>query len=409
MTWDHSRSTPRRWRRTGALVLVACALACAPRPERSGAAVRDSAGVAIVENSALDAPLAWRFDTDFVLGGADDGPEALSYLGRELLSADGGGNIYVLDAKAKQVAVFDPSGAFLRTIGRAGGGPGELPAPSRLAVSPGGEVWVLDYVKGGYVRWAADGTPLEEVKPVLFPPTNRQHYFEADGEGLTVATQVWDRSGGAGSRYVLRRVHGGDTVDVAAVDAPEPREVRMLECGGIMRMPALFSAELVWASGAGRLAVASSDGYVVDVYEGFSLQRSIRRTLSTRTASADDAMKEVGEGMRVRFGNAQPCLFPAARVVEQRGFAASIPWVGEVGIDGNREVWVQRRAIGPDAIGMIDVFSADGGYLGTLPEGTLFPALFLPDGRIGVVEKDEMDVPRLRVERVSGRGGAPRM
>jgi hypothetical protein len=32
--------------------------------------------------------------------------------------------------------------------------------------------------------------------------------------------------------------------------------------------------------------------------------------------------------------------------------------------------------------------------------------LFLPDGRVGVIEKDELDVPRLLVQRVerSGRG-----
>lgn len=394
-----------RWIDAAALVIVVASSACGPRARESDTALRDSSGVTIAENAATDVALGWTFETDFVLGGADEGPEAWSGLDTEALGTDAAGDIYVLDTSAKRVVVFDGDGNLVRTLGGEGGGPGELGFPFRMAVSAEGEIWVADVGKGGYVRWGPDGTPLEEVKPFLTPPTGRQHYFTVSGGAMTVSTRV-QAPDGDGTLYALRRIRGPDTTDIVMVVAAEPREVRMLECGGMLRLPPLFSPEIVWSQRDGALAVAASDTYAVDLYEGTALRRSIRRALPVRPASDDDAVRELGEGMRVRFGGNQPCVFPAERVVEQQGFAPTIPWVGSIGIDADGDVWVERRALGRDALGTIDVFDGEGRYLGTLADGTPFPVLFLPDGRVGVIEKDELDVPRLLVQRVerSGRG-----
>ncbi len=249
---------------------------------------------------------------------------------------------------------------------------------------------------------APDGAPLDEVKPFLMPPTGRQHYFTVSDGAMTVSTRT-QAPGGDGSMYALRRIHGADTTDIVTLAAADPREIMMLECGGALRLPPLFSPEIVWSERGGALAVAASDAYAVDLYEGTTLRRSIRRDLPARPASHDDAMREIGEGMRVRFGGNEPCVVPAERVVEQQGFAPTIPWIGSIGIGSDGSVWVERRGLGRDARGPIDVFDAEGAYLGTLPEGTPFPAVFLPDGRIGVIEKDELDVPRLLVQRIVGR------
>lgn len=52
----------------------------------------------------------------------------------EDLQFDQNGDIYILDTQIKNVKVFSRSGAFLRTIGREGSGPGELTAPGSMVL-----------------------------------------------------------------------------------------------------------------------------------------------------------------------------------------------------------------------------------------------------------------------------------
>ena len=50
---------------------------------------------------------------------------------------------------------------------------------------------------------------------------------------------------------------------------------------------------------------------------------------------------------------------------------------------------------------MIDVWSPDGRYVGTLPpDGLRTPDAFGPDGLMAYVELDEMEVPTVRVVRL---------
>lgn len=60
------------------------------------------------------------------------------------VAADRAGNLYVLDAPAQRVRVFDRGGAFLGELGRAGRGPGEFLAPVALAVDADDRLYVLD-------------------------------------------------------------------------------------------------------------------------------------------------------------------------------------------------------------------------------------------------------------------------
>lgn len=81
------------------------------------------------------------------------------------LAVGGDGTIHVLDQEAQQVKVYGPDGAFLRFIGRAGKGPGEL---SRFAnavlVTPDDRVLVPDYAQARVNIHAPDGSLLETVR-----------------------------------------------------------------------------------------------------------------------------------------------------------------------------------------------------------------------------------------------------
>ena len=52
--------------------------------------------------------------------------------------------VYVLEASAMEVRVFDPSGRHVGSFGRRGSGPGEFKQPIALTWGPADQLWVVD-------------------------------------------------------------------------------------------------------------------------------------------------------------------------------------------------------------------------------------------------------------------------
>ena len=120
-----------------------------------------AAGVAqvAVENSLASAwttVTEWTLEEDLRLWGPPGG-----YFGTiGSLAADSRDNIYVLDVSSQEIQVFDSEGAFLRTLGGAGEGPGEFRFAAGPAVGPGDTVWVADGMSRRYSIFGPDGTFL---------------------------------------------------------------------------------------------------------------------------------------------------------------------------------------------------------------------------------------------------------
>src|SRR5690606_34501458 len=117
----------------------------------------DSAGIEIVTSPAEDRALPWTVEPRFSVGGAESGPASFYHVNHLTAAVDDSGRIFVLDASAKRIVVFDGSGEVTNVIGRAGRGPGELSTPATLAVGGDGTVHVFDYGKGAIVRFTANG------------------------------------------------------------------------------------------------------------------------------------------------------------------------------------------------------------------------------------------------------------
>lgn len=115
-----------------------------------------------VELPAKDRPLALQARTLFQVG-AVEGEDYETFANVMDVAFDAKGNLYVLDATAYRVIVFDASGKFLRMIGRQGGGPGEFGLPTALAVLPTGELVVNDAAKGNLQLFSPNGEYLRSV------------------------------------------------------------------------------------------------------------------------------------------------------------------------------------------------------------------------------------------------------
>jgi len=87
---------------------------------------------------------ALELKADFTLGG--EAAEGAYVLNRpNAMALDATGNLYVADAGERNIKIFDKNGKFVKTIGRAGQGPGEFQFPLGVTIVPGrGEIAVVD-------------------------------------------------------------------------------------------------------------------------------------------------------------------------------------------------------------------------------------------------------------------------
>jgi len=60
------------------------------------------------------------------------------------VAVDNDGDLYVSDTWNDRIEEFDADGAFIRTWGKNGDGPGEFARPKGVAIDPDGHVWVAD-------------------------------------------------------------------------------------------------------------------------------------------------------------------------------------------------------------------------------------------------------------------------
>jgi len=163
----------------GGAALTACGVFCALavlacRGDSSSAtawdgAVRDSAGIEIVEN--FGRPLwpegpGWEFTQDLRIGAVEGAPEYQfgQITGLRVLSD---GRIVVADAIGHHLRLYSPEGVHERTVGREGQGPGEFGSGRLwLARGPGDTLLVSDRANNRMNVFAPDGTWLESWSTV---------------------------------------------------------------------------------------------------------------------------------------------------------------------------------------------------------------------------------------------------
>lgn len=396
MTTRRHRKTRRR---TGVIAFLALgAAACGAAPQATTVEVErtDSAGVEIVWNRGADLPLDWSFEPQFRIGGEDEGPESFFGLWSGSIRVGAEGNLYIFDTGNTRVVVFDSVGNHLRILGRQGGGPGEIQrASGGFAVEPDGTVNVFDFGKLGLVRFDAEGRPLDVRRVEAFPYGGR---FEIVDGSILLQLSEFDATRDASDDLLALISESGDSTILARFSSPPMRPVTF-SCGvSISGMAQVFAPTLVWAARAERLAINAGAAYVVDLYEADRRVASVRRDVALRPATSALARREVDDGMRIGLPTGE-CVVPADEVIEQRGLADVIPAVGEIAIAPDGTLWIKRRVVKGEAA-PIDVIAPDGAYIGTLPPGTPFPSDFLPDGRIAVLEEDELEVQYVVVYRV---------
>lgn len=387
--------------------------------------------------SERDRPLTDRPTPAWSVGSAEgDSWELLSNVRAAVFDAND--NLYALDTGNHRVLVFDRSGAYVRSIGKQGGGPGEFQFPMSLAITADGKLVVGE--GRGFNIFRTDGT-FERLVPSGSGLGGMS--FDAFGvhpEGGVIArTRAMPQPGDAAAaegarmaapivRFGLREGETPDTILPLTEPMPTVRDMpgqggRRMRMITISGPTATFARPMQWVVlPDGRVAVAEeTDAYEIRLAADGSYTRTLTRAIQPRTPSERDrerareerreSLKAGGNAVRVSssggnasfsFGAGGPDMTEEQIRENIAGmtFAERIPVIQDLFADANGRLWVERAPrVWGDPAPVDLIAAADGRYIGTI-EGIDLPLATSRSGLGMWVEKDELEVEKIVVRRL---------
>ncbi len=376
------RVTPRRWPLVclslSALLLASCTDRVQPDATSTG-----SLTLPVVTDTL--AP-------DLVVGREDGRPEeAFGQIADIEVAADG--SIHVVDRQAAAIRVFDSEGRFVRSVGRAGDGPGEFRQAGQLAVSTDGTLWLYDYALRSLIAldslgteidrfdakesWAQgplssiwngeigdDGTLVQTVQHAEFP----RGVALAEATNSTFVRRFDPTTGEADSTLIAR-----DPIRRYRYEGEGPGGGR----GTFVGVVSFDPRRLVAVGPSGEVWSARTTEYVLTRVspEGDTIVVRVDGVDSTPT----ERTLEQWERLTENVDGVEP---PTRNHILWRLF-----------VDSDGSVWVQR-AEGSSRQGRLDIFEADGSFRGSV----IVPATFqmnVRDGHVYAVAFDELRIGRV--------------
>ena len=399
---------------------------------------------------AQDHPLTVDMTELYRVGGLN--AQEWAFFGPGLqMSFDGAGNLLVLDVVNQRVVVVGPDGQLVRIVGREGEGPGEFQMSLVITVWRDGRFAVPDMGHAAIQVFDPDGelerfVKLADENTPLAATLGFREKIRADPLGDGIIAQGVGGLLAQMANFANRRTGRPEDENPAGVD---DRALETLDLSGdVMRSrPILqgwraprpgvslssadetdwsrmvattedryFEPEFLWdVLPDGTIAYSDSSAYAVrllgpDGSVRAVLTRPLRpervtpriraATIEQRIEDAQANMEAIPEAMQglmdLMGGDAM------REGIENAPFFDEVPVLRAIRATWEGSLWIQRRGEEPwTDSGPIDVFGADGQYVGTFDEGlTEMPNAFGPDGRVAFVELDEFDVPTIVVRTV---------
>jgi hypothetical protein len=352
-------------------LLALLSFSCGGAAREAGAAVRDSAGIRIVENPAPDpdaAPL-WtvaaepRVDIG-LLEGAE--PYQLSQVGGAVRLSDG--RIAVANGGSQELRFFDSIGTYLATAGRKGGGPGEFEQLGPVFALPGDTVagfdWSLRRISlfdpaGQFVRSftldfpAGAPVPLGRLADGAWL-CNRMFTFRPAGEGTqvvrdTTALLVFDSSGAfrdsigrfAGPEWYVRSQ--GNAASASSLPFGTNTEVAVGGDGFYAGQTGRYEIVRYSAAGAPELIV--------------------RRAWTPQPVTSEDVSRLKAERLARADAGFRPNL---ERLFQDIPFPSTFPAFADLQVDPLGDVWVLESSRPGDTRHRWTVFAPFGSVLGVV-------------------------------------------
>jgi hypothetical protein len=344
------------------------------------------------------------------IGAVEDAPAyMLSQIVSPRMLSDGG--VALIDFASTEVRLFDASGRHLRSMGRAGQGPGEFIVPGNLTVFPGDSIGVWDVVGRRMTVFSQDGSVGRvfslEPHPSAFQRPEFLHLFP-NGDILangvpTPDEQTVVQTGMRWSQSVLLKYssNGENPVVLAEVDrgACDPR--REGECSGI-------------AYGAPRSVSLHKDRIVRSHPDRNEFVISDNNDVPFLIVRGAAPLEPITDLMRTEFreaviaGSAGTAASRAA-FVDRAYFPENVPGYSSFLISETGDIWAREFHIESSFFGFPPVFpprttptrwtvyDSDGIQLGDVESPLDFAILEVGSAYVLGIGRGEFDVQRIQV------------
>lgn len=397
-------------RTAGAALLIALAACGGERAAGDAIVVRDSSGVAIVENDLLRLDAACTVDaTPSVSIGVEEGGEEYeleSVTGARRLSD---GRVVVALARDHQLRWYGADGMYIRASGRQGEGPGEFRQPFTLHRARGDTIFAGDIRPFRLLVFTPDGDWVRTIdaKPMMINSPNAIGLLD-DGRMMLVVTDLGYFGAPVGqfvqgSRTVQLHAADGTTLDTVA-NLPHGRIGKLLEKSSFNTMPmfesyshsAAADSFIVLGHGAERELRVHATG------DGTPLVRLIRWNGPSRQVTEGDIEAERERERRTLEkapANLRPMFEEAyeTNTSRDRPIADVMPAMNAIRLGADGRIWIREYKPPVDTTPANWIaFTREGRFdcrLTALPRSSEqeFGADYLL-----VLERDSLDVERVK-------------
>jgi hypothetical protein len=418
------------------------ALACSAAPV---------AGQQVVKLPGRDAALKEKPTSVFSVGTVE-GRDWEMFSQVRGIAFDGQDNVYLLDGQNLRVIVFDARGRYLRQFGRKGGGPGEFQAPLGIGIAADGNVVVSDLGNRAFIIFTPAGEYVRNVTfddELGFPmgfltdhsggviaramPRMRPDQPTRQGDNFSTIFRQSLAAGPAPATTTATREQGAAGGSVQALYRVPVAPPRITESGatsGARRVSAInmdpvFGARPTFGVLPSGLALHHTTDYEIKVLDANGRHtRTLVRDFKPRkvTKKHQEAWQERRRenerngtsgtivvasttspaGSNVTVGGAgRGGTGPGSMAfsMDNVPFAEFMSVVSSVQTDPLGRIWVQRRTADGTATGPIDLVTAEGRYIGTLPAQPM-PRAVSASGLAAWVETDDLGVEKVVVRRL---------
>ena len=371
----------------------------------SGQKVETVDGVKLVHNSG---PGAWgkaakvALEPVRTLGDVDTADENVAFYMPSAISVDGAGNLYVLDTGNHRVQKFGPDAKYLATYGRQGQGPGEFYYPAWLAVDARGFIFVTDPNNQRIQVLTPDGKDHKAIKGI--EQGAGPVFLGKNGELVTGAPRM---------RFMINNPGEKEKKDLGV-----PKLVRVLDLEGKtireFGEPRDYGEELVntganevlmAVDAAGQVYLAFTVQNRIEKYaaDGRLLWRADRELPYSMEIKDKGEIKRSGSNVTVREPELNRCASGVAVDAKGRVWIATmtrqlkeeeqVGMMMTMTIDGSggRTMGMKPQGEGQelrttDAY-KLEVYSADGVLLGSLPLDFFVDGIFVFGDRLFLMDK----------------------
>lgn len=415
MRLDHPKSPQRREGWTclpiGRLHLLglACYLTIAPPLLAQSVATLDSAGITIVENRTPkfgSAPFMIGPRPLVQIGSVrgDDETDFGPILSARLLP---GGQVAVVELHGREIRLFDGNtGAFVRSIGREGQGPGEFGAAPTIAASEDGGIWAWDPGNRRLSLFATEGRLRSEHRLTL---------AQTSGVPSAFTMNAWHVSTGGAVLSTAGRRHavGNSSVErqrVLLIDRNNDAPIgigQLMSRQQVSEQPYVltdpFVAPLAAAMVAGEVYVGQMGSWQVNVYDADGQLLQIIRCAVPRSEITPELRAQERASLERRFPGT-PAL---VRLFDRLELADSTSAIKGIKPSSDGTIWVLRwHPRTADGEQVFDVIDVAGQWLGTLRlPFDVGEVADVSASRVLTIWRDSLDVPYLRVYRLSAGAG----